>query len=331
MDGFYNSSIERETRVNFGKARLYGRREPGEPFSQGQLREIEIFKVVIYIFGGLNIADDDYGREVLFEVLNQLALNGVSHDELRACGLDLLPEIDGDDSLDDMVKKIGPGRKRKADDIARRLGVDYQLRTLLDLRTVGASDVSKAEREKIAAQNQAANKRWEREKAGAKPQSQSERRNKPWETMGISESTYRRRKRAAKKDANEAVTALRQSYSSLFSSTDCGHTPEVVVASLLAAPSGRLSAIDPEPRFERDTPACPQSPPRQAPSPQQEPEAIVYEHSAEPRSAATRIREAHLERNELLKLGPPDAEIVRRLTELGMIIEAARRELEHMQ
>jgi hypothetical protein len=34
-----------------------------------------------------------------------------------------------------------------------------------------------------------------RRKNGAKPQAQSERRTKPWEALGISESTYRRRKR----------------------------------------------------------------------------------------------------------------------------------------
>jgi hypothetical protein len=326
VTGFFHSS--NEPRVNFGRARLFERREPSEPGSRGQLREKEIVKFVIYFFGGLILPDDDYGRDVLSELLNQLAVNGVSPGDLREIGLDMLPEAGDDDTLDDMVKKIGRGRKLKADDIARRLGIDFKTRTLLDLRTIGATDVSKAEREEIAAQKEAADKRWEREKAGAKPQSQSDRRNKPWEAMGISESTWRRRKRAAKKAANEAVTAFRQPSSSYSSSTDCGHNPE-------AAPCGRLCAIDPEPRFERDAPAVPQSPPRQAPSSldQQQPEAIVSEvsHSAEPisrSSAASQLRDAHLERNELLKMGPPDAGRGQRLAQLDRIIETARHQLE---
>jgi hypothetical protein len=278
----YRSALKnqdlRETRVNIGTVRLYERCEPGDPFSRGQLREREIMKVVSHIFGGATLPDDDYGRDMLFEILNQFALNGASHDELWAHGLDLLPEMDDDDSLDIMIKKIGLGRKRGADDIARRLGVDYQMRTLLDLRTIGACDMSKAARAKIQRQKEAADKRWKRAKAGAKPQAQSERRRKPWELRGISESTYRREKRAAKTAANDAVTALRQSYSSLFSLTECGHP-------------------------ETESPADPRAPwtPShcQAPSSldQQEREAVVSEvpavYAAEPaqRSAATRALE----------------------------------------
>ena len=180
--------------------------------------------VVDHFFGAASLPDNDDGRAVLFEVLNQFKLNGATQDELRAYGLDLLPEIDDDDSLDIMVKAIKIGRKRNADDIARRLGVNYQVRTLLDLRTIGAYDVPKAARAKIQRQKEAADKRWERELAGARPQAKSERRRKPWKLQGISESTYRRRKRAAKKAANDTVTALRQSYSSLSSLTERGHT-----------------------------------------------------------------------------------------------------------
>src|SRR6266851_1706795 len=128
-----SSTIRSETRVNFGTVRLHQRRDPNAPFSRGQNREREIMVVVSYIFGAASLPDDDFGREVLFEVLNQFALNGATQDELRAYGRDLLPEIDDDDSLDIMVKAIKLGRKRNADDIARRLGVNYQMRTLLHL------------------------------------------------------------------------------------------------------------------------------------------------------------------------------------------------------
>src|SRR5882724_10837645 len=262
-----NSTLARETRVNVGTVRLYRRRKPGEPFARGQRREREIMTVVIHIFGAATLPDHDFGREVLFEVLNQLALNGASYDELRACGLDLQPEIDDDDSLDIMIKKIGLGRRRNADDIARRLGVTYQMRTLLDLRTIGACDMTKKQRDAIQAQKETLDKRWGRELAGARPQAKSERRNKPWDLQGISESTYRRRKRAAKKAANDTVTALRQPCSSSFSLTECGHPTTQPLA-------------DPQIHLERLAPADPETPAhcRATSSPDhQEREAVVSE------------------------------------------------------
>jgi len=216
-----NQRDKAEVRGNIGKARLYRRRDPGTPFSMGQLREIEIvLKFVSHVFGA-TLPDDDFGREVLFEVLNQFALNGASPDELRECGVDLLPEVGDDDTLDDMVKKIGRGRKRKADDIARRLGVDYQLRTLLDLRSIGASDMSKREREAIQRQKAAADKRWKREQAGAKPHARSAAKRKPWLELGCSRSTYYARQKAAAENAkNSELDCFGSHTLSSFSSTN---------------------------------------------------------------------------------------------------------------
>lgn len=212
MSGLHQSSTT--------AARRHQRRKPGEPFSLGQLRAREIIlKVVNHIFGE-TLPDDDYGRDVLFEVLNQLALSGIAPDQLREHGLDLLPEVGDDDTLYDMVQAIGPGRKRTADDIARRLGVDYQLRTLLDLRTIGACDMSKSQRKAIAAQKEAADKRWKREKAGSKPRAQSAARKKPWEDKGISRTKYyelERAKKVAAAASNDAPGLVRRSYSSLIS------------------------------------------------------------------------------------------------------------------
>jgi hypothetical protein len=193
-----------ETRVNFGHVRLYERQlEPGESPRFGDIRLSEIFTFILHVFGA-SLSDDNFGRDVLREVLNQLALNGATPEIMRRCGLDLLPEIGDDDSLDDLIKGIGTGRKRTANDIARALGIDYQLRTLLDLRTIGAADVSKTRRDDIQKQKRAADKRWKREKAGAKPQAGSARRTKPWEAMCISRSTYyAQKKRAAQNAKNQ--------------------------------------------------------------------------------------------------------------------------------
>ena len=107
--------------------------------------------------------DDDLGRAVLWELLNQLVLNGAAPDKVRKRGIDLLPEIDDDDSLDDMLKDIGAGRKRKSNDIACNIGLDFQRRDRLQIRFIGCCDKSKAERKAIYAQLKAANQRWKRE------------------------------------------------------------------------------------------------------------------------------------------------------------------------
>jgi hypothetical protein len=122
----YNARDKAEARRN--------RRKSGRPASPADVREREINVVIRHVFGA-SLPNDDYGRDVLYELLNQLALHGASADEMRDRALDLLPELDDDDSLDILIEKIGKGRKRYADPIARALGVTYQMRMFLDLRT----------------------------------------------------------------------------------------------------------------------------------------------------------------------------------------------------
>jgi hypothetical protein len=301
------------------EARRYRRRKSGRPASPADVRECEINKVIDHVFGA-SLPDDDFGREVLYELLNQMALRGASDDEMRDCALDLLPELDDDDSLDIMVKKIGKGRKRGADQIARKLGVTYEMRTLLDLRTVGACDVTKKWRDAIQQQKESFDKRWRREQAGAAPQERSARRNKPWEAMGMGKTKYYAlKKAAAAATQNDACEPVRTSYSSISS------RPK----QFEDAPSGPPSPA------ERDAPAPQRSPHCQASSfDQPEPESVVSEVSEtygavfSGRDLATALRESHRARNALIKPGPLDADVMRRLSELDRIIETARRELE---
>ena len=176
------------------------RRKSGRPASPADVRECEVYKVIDHVFGA-SLPDDDYGREVLRVLLNQMVLRRASIEEMRDRALDLLPELDDDDSLDNMIKEIGKGRRRSADQVARDLGVTYQMRTFLDLRTIGCCDMTKKQRDAIQSQKEAADKRRAREHAGARPQAQSNERTRPWEAMGICRATFYRRKKAAEKSA----------------------------------------------------------------------------------------------------------------------------------
>lgn len=85
--------------------------------------------------------------------------------------------------------------KWTADKLAQRIGLDYATRTRLAITTIGAVDFAKAQRVKRRRKLNNARKRMRRAEAGAKPRAMSEARLKPWIALGISESTYRRRKR----------------------------------------------------------------------------------------------------------------------------------------
>jgi hypothetical protein len=312
----------RETRVNIGKARCYQRRTPSEPFSLGALREIELFKFIEHDFGA-SLPDDDLGKDVLRELLNQLALNGATPDQLRKLGRDLLPELDDDDSLDEVVKEIGIGRKRKADAVAREIDLTYELRTLLDIRTIGACDMSKAGRAAISAQKQAADKRWSREQAGAKPHAKSARKAKPWETKGISRSAYyARQKRAAETAKNSSLDYFG------------GHTLPTFPSPKWSRPV--VTELEPGAPAQAEVP--PQPTPWQASFDRQEPEedrsslvascaAVLVSENFARASAATVLREAHQERNRLLE-SSTSLDGMRRLAHLSEVIEIARDRLE---
>jgi hypothetical protein len=241
-------------------------RRKSAPASAAEVRECEINKVIDHVFGA-SLPDDDYGREVLFELLNQLALRGAGIDEMRDHAIDLLPEMGDDDSLDTMVKTIGNGRRRGADQIARALGVTYQMRTFLDLRSVGACDVPKKWRDAIQAQKEAHDKRRQREQAGAAPHAQSNERTCPWDVEKISRATWYRRKAAAANAENSPCDSFGD------------HTLSEVLMDKSVSGETRHRAGDHVPAH---APASRPAPPRRTPSSfdQQEPEGVVIEEPA---------------------------------------------------
>ncbi|MAY61555.1 MAG: hypothetical protein CML29_05030 [Rhizobiales bacterium] len=93
-------------------------------------------------------------------------------------------------------------RKRMipADDVARLLGVTFELRSLLTFKTIGACDVSKAERQRLAKDRKrerdrlrAATKRSQNVRMDrASYEANSAERLRPWEAEGISRRTWYR-------------------------------------------------------------------------------------------------------------------------------------------
>lgn len=88
-------------------------------------------------------------------------------------------------------------RKLRADHLAKLLSVTEAERTALKLTTIGACDVSKAERLRRRKQRHRAAQQARRRKRGVIPRDQylaeSFSRTKPWEALGISRRTWERR------------------------------------------------------------------------------------------------------------------------------------------
>jgi len=90
-------------------------------------------------------------------------------------------------------------RQMESDALARWLGLTYGVREKLGITTIGAIDVSKSERKALRKERNRQAKERRRRDQGAKPRAeylaQSLSRLRPWQAMGISRSTWERRRK----------------------------------------------------------------------------------------------------------------------------------------
>jgi hypothetical protein len=149
------------------------------PFNFSRARIHEIARVVMHRHGELPDTDD------CDVYLDAVAAHLDPSDYLRfaaRCGVTLAA---GD---------IAPPRKIKADTLAQMLRITNAEREDLALRTIGACDVSKAERTKRRKAKDRERKRARRMAVGAIPRDMSLSRTRPWEREGISRRTWYRRR-----------------------------------------------------------------------------------------------------------------------------------------
>ena len=126
------------------------------------------------------------------------------------------PKI-ADNMLRDAADEAMQNRKMDhADALAHRLRLTNAQREVLDLRTIGACDVSKAARARLAkerrrARNRARMAAW-RLKKGMRPReqwlAQTLSRARPWDAEGISRRTWERRRRKGQPPAPDPVSQV---------------------------------------------------------------------------------------------------------------------------
>jgi hypothetical protein len=157
-------------------------------------RKAEMEMLFIKRYRTYQLPNDDAGRDDLRLMVDHLMMRGEDHARRwAALRAPWMPE----DELDDMIDDVGPGRWWTKIALGKALRLTNAERMSLDIRTFRPIDRTKKQLDQDRRERNAARERERRAKAGAKPRAMSEAQTKPWLALGISESTYRRRKRDA--------------------------------------------------------------------------------------------------------------------------------------
>jgi hypothetical protein len=146
---------------------------------------------------GRYLPDDDAGRadlELLLHHVTRLGTNAMSGSVRRWA-----PWLSERDEKV-LIERIASSPKDFfADPLAELLNLTMQERTELKIRTIGAVDMTKLEREELAKRRKVEQKKDKRRANGVlsreEYEAQSLTRLKPWAAMGISRSTYYRQGR----------------------------------------------------------------------------------------------------------------------------------------
>jgi hypothetical protein len=139
------------------------------------------------------LPDDDDGRDSVFIMLQHLAMLADARlriaDWLRRCA-PWLPEIEAEALAESAMMRP---RRWKADTLAERLNLTDAERSFLEIRTIGAVDCTKEQREIRRREQNSLAQKARRQAAGAKPRGEAASRTKPWVVEGISRRTWYRR------------------------------------------------------------------------------------------------------------------------------------------
>ncbi len=150
---------------------------------------------------GRALPDDDAGRDDARIMVHHLALiSGDQHARVKSWLTVWAPWMSAEQiiALTDAV--IAKPLRYRADTLGKKIGLTAEVRTRLGIKTIGACDMTKAEREAARQARKVQAKRKRRRKQGVKPRAEyvatSAERTKPWVTEGVGRRTWYRRQRA---------------------------------------------------------------------------------------------------------------------------------------
>jgi len=178
---------------------------------------------------GNTLPDDDAGHDDLLIAAHTIAhLSGNVAARIISWAAIWAPWMPPDNRRRLSEQVLSRPMKFRADPLAWRLALTYAERQRLNITTIGAADVSKAERVRLRESRKVDAKRERRRLAGVEPraeyQANSLTRTKPWEAENTSRRTWeRRRKRACRKSDASKVNLI--GGATLASGARAGHVP----------------------------------------------------------------------------------------------------------
>jgi hypothetical protein len=173
-----------------------------KPVSMAPLRCAELRRLFVDRYGRV-LPDDDAGRDDARIMCHHLALmSGDQHIRMKSWLTVWTPWMSADEVASLIANVIAKPIRWRADPMAARLGLKEADRARLGITTIGAVDMTKAEREAARKAQKREAKREQRRKHGTKPRAEylatSAERTKPWIAEGISRRTWYRRNRQAR-------------------------------------------------------------------------------------------------------------------------------------
>jgi hypothetical protein len=154
---------------------------------------------------GRQLPDDDAGHDCIFIMANHLAHLDAAEPRIRIWVRRWAPWHTAAEMTALLAQVLPKPCKWKADKLGERLGLDDATRTHLKAWTIGAIDCKKTKRKSRRTKRAADRESARRLKAGARPHAKSLSQTKPWVKLGVSRSTFERRRRFDANDANSCA------------------------------------------------------------------------------------------------------------------------------
>ncbi|MET4233381.1 hypothetical protein ABIA85_006674 [Bradyrhizobium sp. LA6.10] len=170
-----------------------GRRKPTAKQNR-RMRDVEAF--FEHRYRGRQLPDDDSGRADLWIGAHHVYHYGDPDRKIRAWAFQWAPWLP-EDELAELIERVCKRPlKWKADTLGKRLRATRDEIASLGIVTFGAFDDSTRKRAKRRQKRKNDRRRARRLAAGATPRTASKARVKPWKALGISRSTWYRRRSA---------------------------------------------------------------------------------------------------------------------------------------
>lgn len=141
---------------------------------------------------GITLPDDDAGRDDVFIAVNHLAGLPIPDVAIRNWVEVWAPWMGAEETDAIIVATVGKRVVWTADELGARLRLTAEERKMLGITTIGAFDVTRADRMKQRKAYQREHKARARRAKGAKPRSESVTARRPWVEAGISRASWYR-------------------------------------------------------------------------------------------------------------------------------------------